>query len=99
MATEGSHSPRLPAASEAQSPLTARHRLLLRWLLRRLEENQDALGAAAEERPLLRAELWRRARRALWMDDASVFRRPEGFEDRFKVQEEGRDVDVWPRGR
>ena len=33
---------------------------LLPWLLRRLEENHDALGAAAEERPLLRRELARR---------------------------------------
>lgn len=30
------------------------------WLLRRLDENSDALGAASEERPLLRAELARR---------------------------------------
>ena len=33
---------------------------VLPWLLRRLDENQDGLGAAAEERPLLRAELRRR---------------------------------------
>lgn len=33
---------------------------ILPWLLRRLEENQDALGACATERPLLRAELARR---------------------------------------
>ena len=33
---------------------------VLPWLLRRLEENQDGLAAAAEERPLLRAEIWRR---------------------------------------
>lgn len=33
---------------------------VLPWLLRRLEENHDALGAAADERPLLRAELGRR---------------------------------------
>ena len=32
---------------------------VLPWLLRRLDENHDALGAAAYERPLLRAE-WRR---------------------------------------
>ena len=30
------------------------------WLLRRLDENADALGAAADERPLLRRELSRR---------------------------------------
>ena len=33
---------------------------LLPWLLRRLEENSSILGAAAEERPLLRRELRRR---------------------------------------
>eukprot|EP00308_Calcidiscus_leptoporus_P012109 CAMPEP_0119398132 /NCGR_PEP_ID=MMETSP1334-20130426/140687_1 /TAXON_ID=127549 /ORGANISM="Calcidiscus leptoporus, Strain RCC1130" /LENGTH=428 /DNA_ID=CAMNT_0007421987 /DNA_START=19 /DNA_END=1305 /DNA_ORIENTATION=+ len=33
---------------------------VLPWLLRRLEENQDALGASAAERPLLRGEIWRR---------------------------------------
>mmetsp|Transcript_27902 Transcript_27902/g.91003 ORF Transcript_27902/g.91003 Transcript_27902/m.91003 type:complete len:432 (-) Transcript_27902:90-1385(-) len=33
---------------------------VLPWLLRRLEENQDALGAAGEERPLLRHEMRRR---------------------------------------
>ncbi len=33
---------------------------VLPWMLRRLEENQDALGQAAIERPLLRAELLRR---------------------------------------
>ena len=40
-------------------PFGAFHEVLP-WLLRRLEENQDALGAAATERPLLRAELARR---------------------------------------
>lgn len=30
------------------------------WLLRRLDENHDILGAATEERPLLRSELRRR---------------------------------------
>lgn len=39
---------------------------ILPWLLRRLAENQDALGACATERPLLRAELARRAGAALW---------------------------------
>jgi hypothetical protein len=34
---------------------------VLPWLLRRLDENNDALAAAAIERPLLRAELRRRA--------------------------------------
>ena len=38
---------------------------VLPWLLRRLEENQDALGAAAAERPLLRSELRGRAMRAV----------------------------------
>lgn len=38
---------------------------VLPWLLRRLEENRDALGAAAEERPLLRRELARRVTDAL----------------------------------
>jgi len=33
---------------------------VLPWMLRRLEENQSALGAAAIERPLLRAEVGRR---------------------------------------
>ena len=33
---------------------------VLPWLLRRLEENQDGLAAAADERPLLRRELGRR---------------------------------------
>ena len=37
------------------------------WLLRRLEENQDALGAAADERPLLRGEVGRRIARAIGM--------------------------------
>ena len=35
------------------------------WLLRRLEENQDALGAAADERPLLRGEVRRRLAHAV----------------------------------
>ena len=34
---------------------------VLPWLLRRLDENQDALGASAAERPLLRQEVRRRA--------------------------------------
>ena len=34
---------------------------VLPWMLRRLEENHDALGAAACERPLLREEIRRRA--------------------------------------
>mmetsp|Transcript_21370 Transcript_21370/g.56284 ORF Transcript_21370/g.56284 Transcript_21370/m.56284 type:complete len:89 (+) Transcript_21370:128-394(+) len=38
------------------------------WLLRRLEENQDALGAAAEERPLLRGEVRRRFAAAVRLD-------------------------------
>ena len=38
---------------------------ILPWLLRRLEENQDALGACSIERPLLRAELARRFRSAI----------------------------------
>ena len=38
---------------------------VLPWLLRRLDENNDALAAAAIERPLLRAELRRRALGAL----------------------------------
>ena len=42
-----------------------RNEQVLPWLLRRLEENQDALAAAAEERPLLRAEVRRRALRAI----------------------------------
>ena len=38
---------------------------VLPWLLRRLDENQDALGASAAERPLLRQEVRRRALRAV----------------------------------
>jgi hypothetical protein len=38
---------------------------LMPWLLRRLDENKDALAAAADERPLLRGELRRRAVAAL----------------------------------
>ena len=38
---------------------------VLPWLLRRLDENQDALGASAVERPLLRKEVHRRALRAV----------------------------------
>lgn len=38
---------------------------VLPWLLRRLDENQDALGASAAERPLLRKEVRRRALRAV----------------------------------
>ena len=37
---------------------------VLPWLLRRLEESQDALGASADERPLLRREVHRRALQA-----------------------------------
>ena len=33
---------------------------VLPWMLRRLQENQDVLGAAARERSLLWRELWRR---------------------------------------
>ena len=44
---------------------------VLPWLLRRLEENQDALGACATERPLLRAEVGRRVRAALGASAAS----------------------------
>ena len=40
---------------------------ILPWLLRRLEENQDALGACSIERPLLRAELARRFRSAIYL--------------------------------
>ena len=35
---------------------------VLPWMLRRLQENQDVLGAAARERSLLWRELWRRLR-------------------------------------
>jgi hypothetical protein len=38
---------------------------VLPWMVRRLEENHDALGAAADERPLLRAELRRRVHEAI----------------------------------
>ena len=38
---------------------------VLPWLLRRLDENQDALGASAIERPLLRGEVRRRALQAI----------------------------------
>lgn len=38
---------------------------VLPWLLRRLDENQDMLGASAAERPLLRQEVRRRALRAV----------------------------------
>lgn len=38
---------------------------VLPWLLRRLEENHDALGAAADERPLLRHEVRGRLMRAV----------------------------------
>lgn len=41
------------------------HHLSYILQVRRLEENHDALGAAAYERPLLRAELRRRAAVAL----------------------------------
>ena len=43
-------------------------RQVMPWLLRRLEENQDALGAAAEERPLLRGEVRRRLAAAVRLD-------------------------------
>jgi hypothetical protein len=45
---------------------------VLPWLLRRLEENQDALAAAATERPLLRGELQRRAAAALGQPSGPV---------------------------
>ena len=45
--------------------LMDRYVIQLPWLLRRLEENQDGLAAAAEERPLLRAEIARRVRGAV----------------------------------
>merc|ERR1712194_19017 len=42
-------------------------REVLPWLLRRVQENQDAFGAQALELPVYRSELWRRLTFRRWV--------------------------------